>query len=114
MIFKLYHLPLPLPLLGTHGGHVFKGHPQPLEQEKQQTRLLADIRQELEDIKTIQETMVRNFNAVVVMIILAVLVLLVNMFFGDAIGRTVFKSMESSGGGRTVGEQLERVERAVR
>ena len=83
-------------------------------EEKQQTRLLANIRQELEDIKTIQETMARNFNAVVVMIILAVLVLLVNMFFGDAIGRTVFKSMDSTEGGRTVGEQLERVERAVR
>ncbi len=82
--------------------------------ENQQTRLLADIRQELEDIKTIQETMARNFNAIVVMIILGVLVLLVNMFFGDAIGRTMLESMESSEGGRAVGEQLERVERAVR
>ena len=83
------------------------------KKEDQAAKLLGDVRQELRDIKSIQQTMGRNFNALVVMVIFGLLMFLVFMFFGDVIGREVNKAMSSGEGGRAVGEQFDRIERGM-
>ena len=71
-------------------------------------KLLADIKQELRDIKFIQQAMGRNFNAVVVMIIFGVLIALVNMFLGDYIGREINRLLEQTEVGQQAVEQVEK------
>ena len=79
------------------------------EKKEQETgKLLADIKQELRDIKSIQQAMGRNFNAVVVMIIFGVLIALVNMFLGDYIGREINRLLEQTEVGQQAVEQVEK------
>ena len=81
--------------------------------EDQATRLLAGIQAELRDIRDLQETMARNFNAVVVMVIFGILMFMVNLFLGDVI-RNRMASLLGTEGGRAVVEQLEKGERLLR
>lgn len=81
--------------------------------EDQATRLLAGIQAELRDIRDLQETMARNFNAVVVMVIFGILMFMVNLFLGDVI-RDRMASLIGTEGGRAVAEQLEKGERLLR
>ena len=81
--------------------------------EDQATRLLAGIQAELRDIRDTQETMARNFNAVVVMVIFGILMFMVNLFLGDVI-RNRMASLLGTEGGRAVVEQLEKGERLLR
>ena len=81
--------------------------------EDQATRLLAGIQAELRDIRDLQETMARNFNAVVVMVIFGILMFMVNLFLGDVI-RDRMASLLGTEGGRAVVEQLEKGERLLR
>jgi hypothetical protein len=70
--------------------------------EEQTAELLRSIGDELREIKSIQQVMARNFNAVVVMIIFAVLMYLVGTFFGPTIGRTMDNLLTSTKEGRTL------------
>ena len=81
------------------------------KREDPAVKLLADIRQELRDVKSIQQTMSRNFNAVVVMIIFGVLIALVGLFLGDYIGREMNRLLEGSPVGQQVGEQIDELTR---
>ncbi len=80
--------------------------------EDQATRLLAGIQAELRDIRDTQETMARNFNAVVVMVIFGILMFMVNLFLGDVI-RDRMASLIGTEEGRAIAEQLEKGERLL-
>ena len=84
------------------------------KKEDQAVKLLGEIRRELRDIRGIQQTTARNFNAVVVMIIFGVLMLLVNLFLGDIIRRQMADWVMRTEEGRVVGEQFEQLERALK
>ena len=75
----------------------------------QAAELLGEIRQELQEIKTIQQTMARNFNAVVVMIIFGLLIYLVGLFFADHIGRQMDRYLTTTEGGRAVEETVKTI-----
>ena len=75
----------------------------------QETQLLLDIREELEEIRTIQQTMARNFNAVVVMIIFGLLIYLVGLFFADQIGRQMDRWLKSTEGGQALEQTVKTV-----
>jgi len=81
--------------------------------EDKATSLLAGIQTELRDIRDLQETMARNFNAVVVMVIFGVLMFMVNLFLGDLIRRRVTSWVMRTEEGRAVAEQLEKGERLL-
>jgi hypothetical protein len=71
--------------------------------------LLRSIGDELREIKNIQQVMVRNFNAVVVMIIFAVLMYLVGIFFGQTIARNVDSWLTGTSAGRTVEQTVKQI-----
>ena len=73
---------------------------------EQTAELLQSIGDELREIKNIQQVMARNFNAVVVMIIFAVLMYLVGMFFGSTIGREMDRWLTGTKEGQVVEETV--------
>lgn len=77
--------------------------------EEQTAELLQSIGDELREIKSIQQVMARNFNAVVVMIIFAVLIYLVGMFFAPAIGRNIDNWLTGTKEGQVVEETVKGV-----
>ena len=80
------------------------------EPNKEQTaELLQSIGDELREIKSIQQVMARNFNAVVVMIIFAVLIYLVGIFFAPAIGRNIDNWLTGTKEGQVVEETVKGV-----
>ena len=70
--------------------------------DEQTAELLQNIGDELREIKNIQQVMARNFNAVVVMIIFAVLMYVVGIFFGPTIARNVDSWLTGTKEGRAL------------
>ena len=70
--------------------------------EEQTAELLQSIGDELREIKSIQQVMARNFNAVVVMIVFAVIMYVLGMFLGPTIGRRMDELLTGTKAGRAL------------